>query len=79
MKILIAGEVDFIFDERVAIEVKSTQRVISQDLKGLKALAEEKLLEKFILISFDKKNQTVDGIRCLHWQDFLDQLALGQI
>lgn len=72
-------EVDFIFDGRVAVEVKATKKVSSDDLKGLKALAEEKLLKKYFLISFDKKNQVYGQIHCLYWEDFLDQLAQGQI
>lgn len=67
-------EVDFILDDRIAIEVKSTKRVSSDDLKGLKALAEEKLMQKYILVSFDKKEQVYDGIHCLHWENFLDRL-----
>jgi predicted AAA+ superfamily ATPase len=70
-------EVDFIFDNRIAIEVKTTKKVNSSDLKGLKALAEEKLLKKYILISFDKKNQFFEGVDCLYWEDFLDQLSAG--
>ncbi|MGZ3742668.1 MAG: ATP-binding protein [Pseudobdellovibrionaceae bacterium] len=72
-------EVDFIFDDSVAIEVKATTRVISQDLRGLKALSEEKLLKRYLLVSQDKKNQTIDGIQCIYWEDFLNQLADGKI
>lgn len=72
-------EVDFIFDDRVAIEVKATTRVTSQDLKGLKALAEEKLLDKYFLVSQDRKNQIIDGIQCLYWEDFLEQLWNSKI
>lgn len=72
-------EVDFILDEKVAIEVKSTKRVAKDDLKGLKALSEEKLLKKYFLVSFDKKNQIIEGIQCIYWEDFLDQLSSGDI
>jgi predicted AAA+ superfamily ATPase len=72
-------EVDFILDDRIAIEVKTTKRVSAADLKGLKALAEEKLLQKYILVSFDKKKQVYDGIQCLYWENFLDQLMEGSL
>lgn len=72
-------EVDFIFNDKIAIEVKATKRVAADDLKGLRALSEEKLLKRYYLVSFDKKNQFVGDIECLYWEDFLDQLAAGQI
>jgi predicted AAA+ superfamily ATPase len=67
-------EVDFILDNRVAIEVKSTKRVVESDLKGLRAFAEEKLMEKYFLISFDKIEQNWHGVECLHWESFLLKL-----
>lgn len=72
-------EVDFILDDRIAIEVKSSQRVQAEDLKGLVALAEEKKLEKYYLISNDKKNQIFNKIKCIYWEDFLDLLYADQI
>lgn len=72
-------EVDFIFNDNIAIEVKSSKRISADDLKGLRALAEEKLMKHYFLISFDKKNQFIDEIECLYWEDFLDRLAAGEI
>jgi predicted AAA+ superfamily ATPase len=72
-------EVDFILNDSMAIEIKATQKVNTEDLKGLKAIKEEKLLKKYLLISHDKKNQKIDGIECLYWEDFLDQLWAGDI
>lgn len=72
-------EVDFIFDGNIAIEVKSTSRLVSSDLKGLRALKEERLMKKFYAVSFDQKDQEWDGIRCIHWKTFLDLLAKDQL
>jgi predicted AAA+ superfamily ATPase len=70
-------EVDFIFDDRIAIEVKTTKKVNSDDIKGLKALAEEGLMEALYLVSMDSKEQVWDGVTCLPWPIFLDRLAAG--
>lgn len=67
-------EVDFIFDNKYAIEVKATKRVSSNDLKGLKALQQEKKIKSFFLLTQDEKAQTIDGIKCLPWNLFLTQL-----
>lgn len=72
-------EVDFILDNQYAIEVKSTTKINSDDLKGLKALKEEnqigeKGIKKFFLISRDNKEQMIDGIYCLPWDKFLKNL-----
>lgn len=69
-------EVDFILDNKYAIEVKSTTKINADDLKGLKALKEENkkgkiLIKKFYLVSRDKKEQMIDGIHCLEWEQFL--------
>lgn len=68
-------EVDFIIDDEVAIEVKSAQRIHEKHLKGLKALAEEKIIKKYYLISNDKIHRKVDGqYIIIHWEDFIKQL-----
>ena len=72
-------EVDFIFDDRIGIEIKSTSRVTSDDLKGLKALQEEELLQDYFLVSMDKVGQQWNGVNCIYYEDFLDLLAGEQI
>jgi predicted AAA+ superfamily ATPase len=72
-------EVDFILDNKFAIEVKATTKINADDLKGLKALKEENvkgkiLIKKFFLISRDNKAQIIDGIHCLPWEQFLGKL-----
>ena len=69
------SEVDFLIGENTAIEVKSTRRVGDKHLKGLRALKEEGIFTRFIMVSLDEANrETSDGIRILHWSRFLDEL-----
>lgn len=68
-------EVDLIIDQDLAIEIKSSTQVNDRDLKGLRALKEEGLIKKFILVSLDEeKRVTSDDIHILPWQDFLNSL-----
>jgi predicted AAA+ superfamily ATPase len=64
-------EVDFVIDEILAVEVKSTQKVTNSDLKGLKTLAEENKFKQLICVSNDKLDRENDGIQILNWQTFL--------
>ena len=67
-------EVDFILSDSTAIEVKSSSTISPQDLKGLKALQEEKKLKHYVLVCFEKEPRIVNGIRILPWDLFLEQL-----
>lgn len=67
-------EVDFILDERVAIEVKAKETITERDLRGLRALREEALLSEYLVVSLESRPRTVDGIRILPWRQFLDSL-----
>ena len=67
-------EVDFIIGDDIAIEVKTTNRVTGKHLKGLKALQEENLCKKYILVSFDSIAKATDGIEQMPWQLFLQNL-----
>ena len=73
-------EVDFIVMEKVAIETKTTRRHTERDLKGLKALKEEGLLERYILVCDEDYAQISDeGIEIVPWRQFLDELWDGKI
>ena len=73
-------EVDFIIKEKVAVEVKATKHVSPRDLKGLKALMEEGLMEKYILVCREDYPQLLDnGILILPYKDFLSDLWGGRI
>ena len=73
-------EVDFILgDHEVAIEVKSTDHVKSEHLKGLKAFAEEYVVEKKIVVSNDPLPRLMGNILVLPWQVFLEKLCANEI
>lgn len=73
-------EVDLLIGDKVAIEIKSTELVQDKHLKGLRALKEEKLIEKYIVVSLDlKKRVTQDKIKILPWKQFLEKLWKGNI
>ena len=68
-------EVDFLIGTIAAIEVKSAEKITDKHLKGIRALAEEGIVETFYVVSFDETDrQTEDGIRLLHWRTFLSEL-----
>jgi predicted AAA+ superfamily ATPase len=72
-------EVDLILGDQVAVEIKSTDRVVDKHLKGLRALREEHDF-KCLLVSRDQApRQTHDGILILPWNVFLDRLWAGEI
>jgi len=67
-------EVDLILGNRVAVEIKSTDRVSDKHLKGLRAFKEE-LDYNCILVSRDQApRKTHDGILVLPWNVFLSQM-----
>ncbi|MBU4319517.1 MAG: ATP-binding protein [Thermodesulfovibrionales bacterium] len=70
-------EVDFILGDHTAIEVKAKENVSSQDLKSLRALAEEKKLKRYLCISLEARARTVEGITILPYRKFLDDLWSG--
>lgn len=72
-------EVDFVVGNRLAIEVQATRKASSRDAKGLRALQEEKVFERFVLVSQDEIDRQADGIRYLHWRSFLRELWQGKL
>jgi len=72
-------EVDFIIGDNIAIAVKTTNRIQDKHLKGLKALAEEEICKRYILISHDTLKRRVDNFEIMHWQTFLDALWSDKI
>lgn len=67
-------EVDFCVDEELAIEVKSTMNVTEKHLKGLKALREENIFKRYIVVCQEEHPRLVDGIEILPWKYFFEQL-----
>lgn len=74
-------EVDFVIGDEVAIETKTTKQVNeAKDLRGLRALKEEGIFRKYIVVSRDVISRTTDdGIVLLPWTVFLDELWAGKI
>jgi len=72
-------EVDFLIDDALAIEVKATKKITSNDLKNLKLLQEEKLINKFFLVSQDPIESKQGNIHCLHWKTFMQLLWSDQL
>jgi len=72
-------EVDFILGDHTAIEVKAKENISPQDLKSLRALAEEKKLKRYLCVSFEARTRTVDGITILPYRKFLDELWSGAL
>lgn len=64
-------EVDFILGDHTAIEVKAKAAVGSQDLRSLRALAEETHFQRLICFSMEPRRRVVDGIEILPWREFL--------
>jgi len=69
-------EVDFVFAD-MAVEVKAKRNVSARDLRGLRALREEGLIRRYIVVSMETAPRVVDGIEILPWTEFLDQLWDG--
>jgi predicted AAA+ superfamily ATPase len=68
-------EVDFVIGDELAVEVKATERVSDAHLKGLRALGEEGIVRRRMIVSRDPLTRvTKDGIEVLPWRDFLRAL-----
>lgn len=73
------NEVDFIIDDKIAIEIKSARKVKKDFLKGLDLIQDEGTFKSRILVTNDPTTKIVDGILCLNWKNFLDQLWNDEI
>ena len=68
-------EVDIVVEEDLAIEIKSSHLVTDKHLKGLRALKQENLIKRYVVVSLDNvKRTTEDGIEIWPWKEFLTQL-----
>jgi uncharacterized protein len=71
-------EVDFIIGDHTAIEVKAKENVSPQDLKSLRALAEEKQLKRYLCVSLESRARKVEGVSVLPLSEFLEALWGGE-
>ena len=67
-------EVDFIIGDHTAVDVKAKESVSPQDLKSLRALAEEKKLKRYLCACLEPRTRTAAGIVILPFARFLDAL-----
>jgi predicted AAA+ superfamily ATPase len=67
-------EVDFIVGDHTAIEVKGSENVSAADLRSLKALAEEKLLRRYLCVCLEPRRRQVGKITVLPYGEFLEEL-----
>ena len=71
-------EVDFILGDHTAIEVKAKETVGPQDVKSLRALAEERKLKRYVCVSLEARPRRVDGLVIVPVREFLDALWSGE-
>ena len=70
-------ECDFVLgrEGKIAIEVKGTNRMRNDDLKGLRAYVREHVPTKAVLVCNEgSPSRTSDGISIVPWKDFLENL-----
>ncbi len=72
-------EVDFLIGQEIAVEVKASQKITKRDFKGLKALKEEGVFKKYILVSQDPINTSDGNVMTVYWENFLDDLWSDRI
>jgi len=73
------AEVDFCVGETVAIECKASGRATLRDAKGLQALREEGVFEKFLVVSNDEIPRIENQITFMPWQHFVKELWEGTL
>lgn len=71
-------EVDFIIGDHTAVEAKAKENLSSQDVKSLRALAEEKKLKRYLCVSLEPRMRKFEGITILPLREFLDALWSGK-
>jgi predicted AAA+ superfamily ATPase len=67
-------EVDFILGDHTAIEVKAKENLSTQDLKPLRALAEEKKLKRYLCVSLEPRRRNLENVIVLPLREFLEAL-----
>lgn len=70
-------EVDFCIDRELAIEVKASRSITEKHLKGLRALREENIFRRYIVVCQEEHPRLMDGIEILPWKYFFQRLWEG--
>jgi len=71
-------EVDFIMGDHTAVEVKAKENVTLNDIKSLRAIAEEKALKRYLCVSLEARLRKIDNIVILPYREFLRMLWDGK-
>ncbi len=72
-------EVDFLLNQEIAIEVKSSRSISERHAKGLEALNDLLPLKRRIIVCHESRRRTVRGVEILPWRAFLEELWSGKI
>ena len=72
-------EVDFVIGDEIAIEVKSSSRISSREMKPLHALADEVPLRSKIIVCEESQPWSENGVEVLPVEVFLQRLWAGEI
>ena len=72
-------EIDFVLNDDVGIEVKSSELVPDKELKTLKEIGSELKFRRKIVVSREKKKRKIDSIEILPIREFLEQLWSGAV
>lgn len=67
-------EVDFILDDHIAIEVKAKSVITADDLRSLKALAQEHRFKRLVCVCLEKRPRKTGEIEIIPYNDFLEEL-----
>ena len=72
-------EVDFLVGDRTAIEVKATRTVSAADLRGLRALADERRFERYVFVCQEREARRAGNVEIMPVVDFLEALWDGRL
>ena len=70
-------EVDFLLGDHTAIEVKAKEHVSADDLKPLRALAEERRVKRYLCVSLESRPRRLGDVTILPLHEFLEALWRG--
>jgi uncharacterized protein len=71
-------EVDFIIGDHTGVEAKAKENVSAQDVRSLRALAEEKKLKRYLCVSLEPRMRKFDCVTVLPLRAFLGALWNGE-
>jgi len=72
-------DVDFILNDETAIAVSPLVQIGTVELKGLRALQEEKLCKRHLLVCGAEQEREMDGLVILPWLTFVKKLWDGEL